>query len=207
MIVHKLTLGVFGVNNYLIHSENSSKAILIDACEDWQSILDKISELNLELIYLINTHGHGDHIAGNAEIIKQTGAELMIHPIDVPYLSDPNLNLSAFMGHSLESPRPDRLLNESDIVELDDIQLKVIHTPGHTPGHISLIADELAFVGDVIFFESIGRTDFPQSSHHQLLETIRTKIYTLPDTTLLYNGHGPETTVEHEKQFNPFVRG
>ena len=207
MVIHKLTLGVFGVNNYLIHSENSSKAILIDACEDWQSILNKISELKLELIYLINTHGHGDHIAGNAEIIKHTGAKLMIHPIDVSFLSNPNLNLSAFLGHALESPEPDRLLNEDDIVELDDIQLKILHTPGHTPGHISLVSGEVAFVGDVIFFESIGRTDFPQSSHNQLIETIRTKICTLPDSTILYNGHGPETTVQHEKQYNPFVRG
>ncbi|MFQ5583436.1 MAG: MBL fold metallo-hydrolase [Calditrichia bacterium] len=207
MVIHKLTLGIFAVNNYLIHSPGSPNAILIDACEDTQSILDKISELNLKLIYLINTHGHGDHIAGNGEIIKQTGAKLMIHPADVPFLNNPSLNLSAFLGTSLESPPPDRLLNEGDTVELDDIRLEVRHTPGHTPGHISLIGDGVAFVGDVIFFESIGRTDFPQSSYEQLIQSIQTKIYTLPDSTVLYNGHGPETTVAHEKDFNPFVRG
>jgi hydroxyacylglutathione hydrolase len=207
MVIHKLTLGLFGVNNFIIHSSSSSKAILIDACEDSQSILNKISELNLELVYLINTHGHGDHIAGNAEIIRQTGAQLMIHPLDEPYLSDPQLNLSTWLGAKLESPPSDRLLNEGDMVELDDIQLKVLHTPGHTPGNITLVSGDVAFVGDVIFRESIGRTDFPGSSHHQLIETIRTKIYTLPDNTTLYNGHGPETTVGHEKKYNPFVRG
>lgn len=207
MLVHKLTLGLFGVNNFIIHSPNSTKAILIDACDDPQSILEKIADLKLELIYLINTHGHGDHIAGNEEIIKHTGAKLMIHPLDEPYLSNPGLNLSSFMGIELKSPLPDRLLNEGDIVELDDLQLEVLHTPGHTPGNITLVADGLAFVGDVIFRESIGRTDFPGSSHQQLIETIQTKIYTLPDNTILYNGHGPETTVGHEKKYNPFVRG
>ena len=207
MLVHKLTLGLFGVNNFIIHSPNSTKAILIDACDDPQSILEKIADLKLELIYLINTHGHGDHIAGNEEIIIHTGAKLMIHPLDEPYLSNPGLNLSSFMGIELKSPLPDRLLNEGDIVELDDLQLEVLHTPGHTPGNITLVADGLAFVGDVIFRESIGRTDFPGSSHQQLIETIQTKIYTLPDNTILYNGHGPETTVGHEKKYNPFVRG
>lgn len=206
MVIHKLTLGIFGVNNFLIHSPNSKKAILIDACDDPQSILQEISELNLELVYLINTHGHGDHIAGNEAIIKQTGAKLMIHPLDEPYLTDPGLNLSMFMGVQLKSPPPDRLLNDGDTVELDDIRLKVLHTPGHTPGNITLVSDNCAFVGDVIFRESIGRTDFPGASHEQLLETIRTKIYSLPDETVLYNGHGPETTVGHEKKHNPFVR-
>lgn len=207
MVIHKLTLGVFGVNNFIIHSPNSTRAILIDACEDSPSILEKISDLNLELVYLINTHGHGDHIAGNAEIIGQTGAKLMIHPLDEPYLTDSQLNLSTWLGAELKSPPPDRLLNEGDVVELDDIRLKVLHTPGHTPGNISLVSGDVAFVGDVIFRESIGRTDFPGSSHQQLIETIRTKIYTLPDNTTLYNGHGPETTVGHEKEYNPFVRG
>ena len=206
MVVHKLTLSLFAVNNFIIHSPDSSKAILIDACDDYESILEKISELNLDLVYLINTHGHGDHIAGNKEIIKQTGSKLMIHPLDEPYLYDPNLNLSAFMGIELKSPSPDRLLNEGDVIELDGIQLNVLHTPGHSPGNITLVSGESAFVGDVIFRESIGRTDFPGSSHQQLIETIQTKIYTLPDDTILYNGHGPETTVGHEKKHNPFVR-
>lgn len=207
MVVHKLTLGLFAVNNFIVHSPYSSKAILIDACDDYESILAKISKLNLDLVYLINTHGHGDHIAGNEEIIKQTGAKLMIHPLDEPYLYNPNLNLSSFMGIELKSPPPDRLLNEGDVIELDDIRLNVLHTPGHSPGNITLVSGESAFVGDVIFRESIGRTDFPGSSHQQLIETIQTKIYTLPDDTVLYNGHGPETTVGYEKKHNPFVRG
>ena len=205
--VHMMTLGVFGVNNYLIHSPNSRKAILIDACEDTQTLLDKISELDLELVYLVNTHGHGDHIAGNEQILRETGAQLLIHPVEQPYLRDPALNLSAMLGWQLRSPEPDRLLEEGDQLELEDICLKIIHTPGHSPGHISLIGEEIAFVGDVIFREGIGRTDFPGGSYPQLEDTIRRKIYTLPDDMVLYNGHGPATTVGHEKMHNPFVRG
>lgn len=207
MIVHKLTIGFFGVNNYIVHSPGSSKAVLIDAGDDPDSILQKINALNLELVYLINTHGHGDHIAGNTCVIAETGAKLMIHPLDEPYLNDPNLNLSSYLGHQLKSPPPDKLLDEGDTVELEEIKFEVLHTPGHTPGHISLLVNNIAFVGDVIFKESIGRTDFPLSSHSQLIETIKTKIYVLPDNTILYNGHGPDTIVEHEKKYNPFVRG
>ncbi len=207
MKVYKFTIGTFAVNNYLIQSETSHKAILIDAGESPQPILNKIQSLGLELVYLINTHGHGDHIAGNATIVRETGAKLLIHPLDEPYLRDPTLNLSAFLGARLESPPADGFLEEGDEVTVDDIRLQVLHTPGHTPGHITLVGENLAFVGDVIFYEGIGRTDFPRSDHNQLLQTIRTKIYTLPDEMNLLPGHGPETTVAHEKQHNPFVRG
>ena len=207
MKVYKFTIGTFAVNNYLIQSETSHKAILIDAGESPQPILNKIQSLGLELVYLINTHGHGDHIAGNATIVRETGAKLLIHPLDEPYLRDPTLNLSTFLGAQLESPPADGFLEEGDEVTVDDIHLRVLHTPGHTPGHITLVGDNLAFVGDVIFYEGIGRTDFPRSDHHQLLQTIRTKIYTLPDEMNLLPGHGPETTVAHEKRHNPFVRG
>ncbi len=207
MKVYKFTIGTFAVNNYLIQSETSHKAILIDAGESPQPILNKIQSLGLELVYLINTHGHGDHIAGNATVIRETGAKLLIHPLDEPYLRDPTLNLSAFLGARLESPPADGFLEEGDEVTVDEIRLRVLHTPGHTPGHITLVGENLAFVGDVIFYEGIGRTDFPRSDHNQLLQTIRTKIYTLPDEMNLLPGHGPETTVAHEKRHNPFVRG
>lgn len=206
MVVHRLTLGIFGVNNYIVHSPDSDRAILIDACEDYPAILRKLSELKLQLVYLVNTHGHGDHMAGNAAILSETGAQLLAHPLEVPYLRDPKLNLSLMIGGGVRSPEPHRLLAEGDILELEDLRLKALHTPGHTPGHISLVGEGIAFVGDVIFRESIGRTDFPGGSYEQLLETIQTKIYSLPDDTVLYNGHGPETTVAHEKRFNPFVR-
>lgn len=205
MKIYKFTIGSFAVNNYLVHPENSSEALLIDAGEDPESILRKIARLKLQLKYLVNTHGHGDHIAGNERILQETGAQLLIHEKEVPFLSDPQLNLSALFGFRLQSPPADRTLKEGDIIHLGSLKFRVLHTPGHSPGHITLVCGKNAFVGDVIFKGSIGRTDLMQASHIQLIETIRQKIYTLPEDTVLYPGHGPDTTVRKEKYFNPFV--
>ena len=205
MKIIKFTLGSFDVNNYLVYSEDSLQAVLIDTCDQPDVILEKIIELNLNLIYVINTHGHGDHIIGNKQILEKTKAKLLIHELDVDYLSDPNLNLSAFFGTSIDSPPAYKLLKDGDIIKLDNIELKVLHTPGHTPGHISLVCPEHAFVGDVIFQGSIGRTDLPLASSQQLVETIRNVIYNLPNHTILCPGHGPDTTVGKEKESNPFV--
>ena len=205
MNIYKFTVGNFAVNNYLVHPVDSSKAILFDAGDETEPILKKIDELGLELIYLVNTHGHSDHIFGNKTILEHTGAQLLIHELDEPFLFNPQLNLSAFLGAELESPKPHRILHEGDTISLETLEFKAVHTPGHTPGHISLLSDGHAFVGDVIFQGSVGRTDLPKSSGQQLIHTIRTKIYDLPDETNLYPGHGPNTTVGQEKVSNPFV--
>jgi hydroxyacylglutathione hydrolase len=205
MKIYSFTIGDFAVNNYLVHDENSLQAVLIDAGYDPEPILHKIDELHLDLKYLVNTHGHGDHIAGNRKVIEHTGAQMLIHEKDVPYLTNSHLNLSAYVGIQVDSPLPDRLLREGDIIELDELKLKILHTPGHTPGHISLVGDDCMFVGDVIFQGSIGRTDFPGSSSRDLIHSIRSKIYALPDNTILYPGHGPLTRVGEEKVSNPFV--
>jgi len=205
LVVYKFTIGSFAVNNYLIHDQNSNQAILIDAGDDPETILNKITQLGLKLVYLVNTHGHGDHISGNEKIITETGAKLLIHELDAPYLTDPELNLSVFFGPKLYSPPAERLLEEGDRIAGENLELLVLSTPGHTPGHISLVYQKHAFVGDVIFQGSIGRTDLPLASGRQLLESIRSKIYTLPEDTILYPGHGPNTSVGEEKKNNPFV--
>jgi hydroxyacylglutathione hydrolase len=205
MKIIKFTLGSFDVNNYLVYSEDSLQAVLIDTCDQPDVILKKIDELNLNLIYVINTHGHGDHIIGNRQILEKTEAKLLIHELDADYLLDPNLNLSAFFITSVNSPPAFKLLRGGDIIKLDNFELKVLHTPGHTPGHITLATQEHAFVGDVIFQGSIGRTDLPLASSQQLVDTIRKVIYSLPNHTILYPGHGPDTTVGKEKESNPFV--
>jgi hydroxyacylglutathione hydrolase len=205
LIVYKFTIGTFAVNNYLVHAQNSNQAILIDAGDDPDTILNKINQLGLKLVYLVNTHGHGDHISGNEKIINTTGAKLLIHELDAPYLTDPELNLSVFFGPELHSPPAERLLKEGDKISVENLEFLVLSTPGHTPGHISLVYQNHAFVGDVIFQGSIGRTDLPLASAQQLIQSIRTKIYTLPDDTILYPGHGPNTSVGEEKQNNPFV--
>jgi hydroxyacylglutathione hydrolase len=205
MKIHKFTVGNFAVNNYLVHSVASSQAILFDAGEDAEVILKKIDQLKLDLKYLVNTHGHCDHIAGNKKILQNTDAQLLIHQDEIEYLNDPVINLSVFFGINICSPPPDRLLKDGDKITLDTLSFHVIHTPGHTPGHISVISNEHAFVGDVIFQGSVGRVDFPKASGQQLIESIRDKIFQLPDSTLLYPGHGPNTSVKEEKKSNPFV--
>lgn len=205
LIVHKFTIGSFGVNNYLMHPQNSTEALLIDAGEEPEPILQKIESKKLWLKYLVNTHGHGDHIAGNQQVLERTGAELLIHELDAPYLLDPKLNLSIWLGYELRSPEASRLLKAGESIELGSIKFQILHTPGHTPGHITLATDGHAFVGDVIFQGSVGRTDLPLASSDDLVRSIRTRIYTLPEETVLYCGHGPNTTVKKEKFSNPFV--
>ena len=205
MKILKFTTGNFEVNSYLVHPEDSPEAILIDAGEDPQPILKEIDRFHLKLRYLVNTHGHADHVAGNRQIIEQTNAALLIHELDVPFLSNPMLNLSTFVGMKVISPPADRILKDGDVIILANLSFRVLHTPGHTPGHITLLCNHHAFVGDVIFEGSIGRTDFPGSSSEQLIETIRNRIYTLPDNTILYPGHGSTTRVGTEKYSNPFV--
>lgn len=205
MKILKYTTGNFEVNSYLVYPENARQALLVDAGEEPEIILEEIRRLDLELVYLVNTHGHADHVAGNRLIIEATGASLLIHQADVPFLSNPILNLSNFVGMKVTSPPANRILQEGEVIALADLVFNVLHTPGHTPGHITLLSGNHAFVGDVIFHGSVGRTDFPGSSGEQLITSIHNRIYTLPDDTILYPGHGPVTRVGDEKYSNPFV--
>ena len=206
MNIYKFTVGNFEVNNYLIHPVDSPDTVLIDAGEDTSPILAKIEALGLQLKYLIVTHGHADHIAGNSAIIEKTDAQLLIHALEEPYLTDPNLNLSAFLGHEVVSPPANRLLKEGDKISLDGLTFQVLHTPGHSPGSVSLMGDGLLFSGDTLFCGGVGRTDLPGGSWEELERSIREKIFTLPVETLVLTGHGPSTTVDQEMKFNPFIR-
>ncbi|GAB4336102.1 MAG: MBL fold metallo-hydrolase [Calditrichia bacterium] len=206
-IIQTLCIGNFEVNNYLVKCPETGETMLVDAGENPEPLLEAIRNFGGKLSYLVNTHGHGDHMGSNAAILNATNAKLLIHKLEAEYLINPQLNLSAFLGYPITSPKADRLLEEGDEIELGKLTFKVLHTPGHTPGHITLYGHGVAFVGDVIFHGSIGRTDFPGGSTQLLIESIREKIYTLPDDTVLYPGHGTTTTVAREKASNPFVNG
>ncbi len=174
-------------------------------------IIESVRMTGSEPKYIVNTHGHADHIAANAALVEAyPDAELCIHPADAEMLGKPTKNLSAFFGEPLRSPPAGRMLNEGDCLSIGANTLTVIHVPGHTPGGIALYwpgTDAVAgmlFCGDALFAGGIGRTDFPGGDEKALLAGIREKLFVLPDDTLVLPGHGPSTTIGREKETNPF---
>jgi hydroxyacylglutathione hydrolase len=205
--IQSWTVGPVEVNTHLIWCSETSEAALIDPGGETVRILDFAKKNKLDIRYIINTHGHADHIGENAIAKELTGAPLLIHEADRQMLLSAERNLSLFMDAPLISPDADRLLHDGDQISLGKCTLPVLHTPGHTPGSIALVYDKVAIVGDTLFWRGVGRTDFPGSSMKELENSIRTKLYTLPDDTIVYTGHGPTTTIGEERRENPFFRG
>lgn len=204
MIVHALTLGPLQANCYILECEETKCGIIIDPGDDADVILETISDRKIKPEFIVNTHGHIDHISANDELKRKTSAKLCIHRLDADMIVNPQKNLSFFLGIPISSPPPDVILEDGDILESGTIKLKVIHTPGHSPGSIVLLADSAMFTGDLLFAGSIGRYDFPGSSYREIMESLK-KIITLGDNLIVYPGHGFETTIGEEKETNPFL--
>jgi len=203
LILKTLVVGPIQSNCYVIGCERTREAAVIDPGGDADRILITLAKDKLRCAYVINTHGHFDHSAENKRLKEVTGAQLLIHHEDAPMILDQSNR--GMWGIQIEnSPPPDRYLNEGDTITLGDISLKVLHTPGHSPGGISLVTDKVVFIGDTLFAGSIGRTDFPGGDHEGLLRNVRKKIFTLGDDVVVYPGHGPKTTVGRERKTNPF---
>lgn len=206
MIARSLAVGSMSANCYLVWCEATKEAVVIDPGGEGRRILAEIAKEQLQVKYVVNTHGHVDHIAANAEVCSATGAKLMIHEDDAPLLSNSNLNLALYVGMVLQELQPDVLLHEGDeIVCGEQVRLKVLHTPGHTRGGICLQAEGMIFTGDTLFAESIGRTDFPGGSYQAIIDSIKNKILPLDDACLVYPGHGPASTVGYEREHNPYL--
>ncbi|MBN2583357.1 MAG: MBL fold metallo-hydrolase [Planctomycetes bacterium] len=210
MKIETFTLGSFMVNCFLVTSDDDGEAVLIDAPEEIETVLDVCDARGLEPGVLVNTHGHVDHIFGN-EVVKRhwPGIQLAIHADDGPKLDSALRNLSLLMGMSVKSPPADRLLTEGDRIDFGDESLEVLHVPGHSAGGIALVArpknsPPVVFTGDTLMAMSVGRTDFPGCSWSKLETAIREKLLTLPDDTVCYCGHGPTTTIGLERRNNPF---
>ncbi|MBW3630683.1 MAG: MBL fold metallo-hydrolase [Gemmatimonadetes bacterium] len=207
MIVRGFTGGPFAENAYLVSCVGSGKAIVIDPGATIGELLSVAEESSLDVIAIVLTHAHIDHIDGAAEAKRRTGAPISLHPADEQLYHAAPLQ-GQWFGVQVEPPPPlDGHLADGDRIAFGGCELEVRFTPGHAPGHVVLVGEGMALVGDCVFNGSIGRTDLPGGDLETLMKSIRQQILTLPDETVLYPGHGPETTVGHERATNPYLVG
>jgi len=206
LILDTLPTGPLEVNCYIVGCEKTRKAAVIDPGGDAEKILERLKQHELDLVTIINTHGHFDHIGGNRELMEATSAELLIHQDDRQLLDYAQEHAAAYGLQTEASPPPTRELVGDEKLSVGKLSLQVIHTPGHSPGGICLYVDDCLLVGDTLFAGSIGRTDLPGGDHQLLIAGIKEKLLPLPETTRVCPGHGPMTTIGEEKQYNPFLR-
>ncbi len=206
MIIKKLEVGPIMANCYILGCEETKQAIVIDPGDEGDRILLELAESALKVTYILNTHGHFDHVGGNSRLKEVTGAPLAIHEDDSPMLAQLAMSAARFGLSAENSPEADRYLVEGDTIDAGTISLKVIHTPGHTRGGVCLYTPGHLFSGDTLFAGSIGRTDFPGGDFDTLINSIKTKLLCLPRETVVYPGHGMPSTIEMEMRSNPFLR-
>ncbi len=210
MRIDSLILGAFETNSYVLRDNDTSRdCLVIDTGLDAGGLIDFLSDHELNPVAIVLTHGHVDHIGGLAALRSEfPEIKVYIHKLDAEMLTDAGANLSGMTGVPFSTEPEDFSLDEQDVVEQAGVALLVLHTPGHTLGGISLYSKEdgVAFVGDTLFADSVGRTDFPNGSMSQLITGIKEKLFTLPDETKVYPGHGPATTIGHEKTYNQYLR-
>ena len=205
--IDTVVIGPIETNCYIVFDEKSRSGIVIDPGDEPEKILGRIKELGLRIESLVLTHGHYDHIGGLAQLSRSTGAKTAIHNDDAELLCNPVANGSLIFGHAFEVPPVDRLLSEGDTIPIGALSLTVIHTPGHTQGSMCLAGPGFVFSGDTLFRNSVGRVDLPGSEPKKLIPSIRGKLLSLPDETLVFPGHGDATTIGHERKRNPHLAG
>ncbi len=212
MVFHQLEVGHHAVFAYLIGDPDTGEAAVVDPADDVDDLIALAQENNLKIKYILNTHGHVDHVMGNAEMKEKTGAKIIIHEAEAGYLE----KIGDFwldMFNARKSPPADEILKDGDLFRVGNIEWKVFHTPGHTPGGICLYhpASGTCLTGDTLFVDSVGRTDGPRASWPQLYDSIKKKLLVLPDDTRIFPGHNygisPSSTIGHERVHNPFVNG
>ncbi len=207
MIYRPLEIMPFGTNCYLVASSQSRDAMVIDPAGEAMRIMSSINELGLKIGYIVATHTHPDHLGAVTFIKQSTGAGFAVHSAEAGNVQRYDYGQLTAIDPTIKPPPPaDRLLNEGDLLEIGDLSFRVLHTPGHSPGGISIEGHGVVFTGDALFNLGIGRTDGPACSYNQLISGIKNKLLALPENTVALPGHGPKTSIGFERKNNPFLR-
>ncbi|MBI5903753.1 MAG: MBL fold metallo-hydrolase [Deltaproteobacteria bacterium] len=204
-----LIVGPLEVNCYILWDKKSREAVVIDPGGDVGAIINTVKKEGLKVKYIVNTHGHFDHVGGNAEVKASTGAQVAIHGNDATLMKESHEHGILFGVNTPEQGDPEILLKDGDVIKTGEIKMRVIHTPGHTKGGICLFDKKKGrvFTGDTLFAGSIGRTDFPGGSYDEIIDSIKKKLIPLGGFVRVFPGHGPETTITDERERNPFIAG
>lgn len=206
IIIDRILTGPIDVNCYIIGCTVSGTAAVIDPGGHGERILERLEHNKLTPVVIINTHGHFDHVGGNAYLMRETDADLLLHVADLHFLQEAREHADMWGMEFEDSPEPTRLLKGGEVLSVGEMELEILHTPGHSPGGISIYIPGHVFTGDALFEGSIGRTDLAGGNFDELISSIREKLLVLPGETIVHPGHGPETTIGDEKRYNMFLR-
>ena len=196
-----------GVNCYLLTCEQTKKSILIDPGAGSKMIQNWLKNMDQEVLYILLTHGHYDHIGAVEDLRKELKVQVAIHKDDADMLIDPTKNLSSFLGTGVKLSPAEILLEDNQELQVGNMTIKVIHTPGHSPGSICIVTQDGLISGDTLFNGSVGRTDFPGGSMKKLISSIENRLMDLDDKTIVYPGHESRTSIGKERKSNPFING
>ncbi len=205
MIIKKLEIEPFLSNCYIVGAESNKEGMIVDPGGEADRILKQVEDLGLKIQFIVVTHAHIDHIGALREVKEATNADIAIHTDDAISLHRSHLSGTAFHLSLQALPSPDRLLNDGDSIDFGSLHFSVLHTPGHSAGGICLAGEGVVFTGDTLFNFAIGRYDRPGGSYDAIMDSIKNKLMALPDSTIVYPGHGPQTTIGTERNWNPFL--
>ncbi len=205
MLIRAIPVGPLQVNCFIVACSKTRDAMVVDPGDEGQKILDILRKEKLQLKIVVNTHGHFDHIGANRLLVEETNAELLIHEKDVPLMGQAAQHAALYGLTTTPSPEPTRTLAGGDRFKVGELEVTVIHTPGHSAGGICLLVGDHLFSGDSLFAGSVGRTDLPGGDHSALIDGVKKRLMVLPEDTVVHPGHGPDTTIGEEQRSNPFV--
>ncbi len=208
MLIRQILVSQMMVFAYVVGCPETGEGLVIDPADDTDRILEEARQINCEIRYIVNTHAHVDHIMGNEAMKKLADVPIIIHKEDAYQLTHQSPSMFQMFGGS-PSPKADITVEEGEVIEVGTVQLKVLHTPGHSPGGMCLYGNGAVFTGDTLFVGGVGRTDLPGASWDVLLKSIHQKLFVLPDDTVVYPGHNygpaPTTTIAKERDYNPYL--